>query len=106
MELCAYQAAKQFANLGTATLILAVRNIVKGEAAREQIIQEMGCRPDTVQVWQLNMSSYASIKDFAARVHHDLDRVDALIANAGMQTSEYVKEEEDESTVRSKSPIR
>ncbi|KAG7104101.1 Short chain dehydrogenase atnD like protein [Verticillium longisporum] len=45
------------------------------------------------------MSSYASVKAFAARVEAELDRVDMFCANAGIATSEYEPAEGNEKTI-------
>jgi retinol dehydrogenase 12 len=93
-----FEAVKHIVRLGASKVIIAVRSIEKGEAARKVVISETGCKPDIVEVWQLDLSSYQSVKSFAKRAQ-GLDRLDVLLENAGISTASYVVAEEDESTV-------
>lgn len=77
------EAARKFAELGCAKLILAVRTVSKGEAAKESIIKTSGRTQDFVEVWPLDLTSKASVRDFASRVN-DLERLDVLVENAGI----------------------
>ncbi|RYP41566.1 hypothetical protein DL767_000908 [Monosporascus sp. MG133] len=92
------EAARHFARLGVARLILAVRNLDKGQAAKQDIEATTG-RKDVIQVWQLNMSSYASVQEFAARVDAELDRVDIFLANAGVARTQFHMAEKDEEMI-------
>jgi len=92
------EAARHFVRLGASTVILAVRNIPKGESAKESIDASEKCSKDTVQVWQLDLSSYDSVKVFAKRVG-TLPRLDAIVENAGIATPEYKLAEGHESTI-------
>ena len=91
------EAARHFARLGAATVILAVRSIAKGEAAKQAIESSTGLE-NVVQVWQLDMSSYQSVLDFAARVE-GLERLDAAVLNAGINAGKWEVFEQDESTL-------
>ncbi|EGY23093.1 hypothetical protein VD0002_g3615 [Verticillium dahliae] len=93
------EAARHFARLGASRLILAVRSQEKGTAAKEDIESTTKCDTKVIQVWNLDMSSYASVKAFAARVEAELDRVDMFCANAGIATSEYEPAEGNEKTI-------
>ena len=68
-------------------MILAVRNTSKGEAAREYVEQQTG-RKDCMEVWQLDMASFESVKAFARRAA-GLERLDVLVANAGMWPTKF-----------------
>ncbi|KAF9767209.1 hypothetical protein IL306_000257 [Fusarium sp. DS 682] len=73
-------------------LIIAVRSEDKGNTAAEQL--RLLCRTATpkVEVWKLDMGSYASIEDFAKRCE-TLPRIDFVILNAGMgDTAFHVNE--------------
>lgn len=78
-------AAKKFAQLGAKKLILAVRNLEKGERAKSEILQ---CAPSKIdiQVWELDMSEFWSVRAFAKRVEHDLhdESLDIAVMNAGV----------------------
>lgn len=82
------EAARHFARLGAAKLILAVRNTKAGEAAKADIEQTTQCPPGTVEVWPLDLGDYASVKSFAARATRELERVDVLCENAGIAAFE------------------
>lgn len=93
------EAARHFARLGAARIILAVRSIEKGEAAKKSIDESLHLPLSHVLVWALDLSSYDSVKQFAARVDRELDRVDVVCENAGIATSTFRFAEDDESTI-------
>lgn len=76
------EAARHFVRLNAAKVILAVRSIKKGEDAKASIEQTTG-KKNIVEVWQLDMSNYESIKSFVMNCG-SLDRIDVLLANAGV----------------------
>lgn len=80
------EAARHFARLGAAKLILAVRNTAAGEAAKADIESRTDCAKDVVEVWPLDLGSYDSVKAFARRASAELERVDVLCENAGIAT--------------------
>jgi len=65
-----------------AHLILGVRDLKKGEAARAQIIAETGFS-GTLDVWDLDMARFESVKKFARRAE-TLERLDGALLNAGI----------------------
>jgi retinol dehydrogenase 12 len=85
------EAARHFFRLGAAKLILAVRNISKGEAGREDILRSVRTRTDAsaIEVWLLDMSSTALTLAFAERVRAELPRVDAVVLNAGISNKRF-----------------
>ncbi|KAK4460085.1 short-chain dehydrogenase [Cladorrhinum samala] len=96
------EAARHVARLGPHRLILAVRDEEKGEQAKRDIESNttgVTLPPGTIQVWKLDMGSYESVKQFAGRVTAELDRVDAVLLNAGINPSAFKIVEQDESTV-------
>jgi NAD(P)-dependent dehydrogenase (short-subunit alcohol dehydrogenase family) len=92
-------AARHIARLGAAKLILAVRSLEKGEAAKADIEQTTGCGKDVVQVWHLDMANYSSVLKFAERAERDLETVDVLLANAAIATARFTLAEGNESTL-------
>ncbi|KAK5123280.1 hypothetical protein LTR85_002710 [Meristemomyces frigidus] len=78
------EAARHVARLGASNLIIAVRDVAKGDAAKEDIERSTGCAKGTIQVWHLDMADYSSVIGFADRANKDLERVDVLLANAGI----------------------
>lgn len=91
------EAARHFTRLNAEKVILGVRSIEKGEAAKQSIEESTG-RKNVVEVWQLDLSSYQSTKDFARRVG-GLKRLDAIVENAGIATGAYKRFEDNESTI-------
>lgn len=81
------EAARHFVRLGASTLIIACRTVSKGEAAKKDIEQSTG-RTGVIQVWQLDLSSYASIKAFAQRCE-SLGRLDVVVENAGIAQGKF-----------------
>ncbi|MCJ1301241.1 hypothetical protein MMC08_004040 [Hypocenomyce scalaris] len=77
------EAALKFVTLDAKRVILAVRSLTKGETARRQI-EERTKRTGVVEVWELDMASFASVQAFAARVGRECERVDVLVLNAGL----------------------
>lgn len=73
--------ARELARNG-ARIILAVRNIQKGEAAAQQMT---GYETGQVEVRQLDLQDLSSVRQFADGV----DQVDILINNAGIMATPY-----------------
>lgn len=84
------EAARHYARLGAKRLILAVRNLEKGEAAKKDIATTAVSGVD-IQVWEIDMAQPLSIKAFAARLEGELDRVDIFHTNAGLVSATYKK---------------
>lgn len=81
------EAARHFVRLNASKVILACRSVDKGEAAREDI-EATTQRPGVAEVWQLDLTSFDSVKEFAARAAK-LDRLDVLINNAAVSTLKW-----------------
>jgi NAD(P)-dependent dehydrogenase (short-subunit alcohol dehydrogenase family) len=77
-----FKCAKHLVRLSAERVILAVRSLSKGDSAKAKIEAERG-RKDVAEVWALDLSSFESIKQFGDKVKK-LDRVDAMIENAGV----------------------
>ncbi|KAL9133436.1 MAG: hypothetical protein Q9175_005388 [Cornicularia normoerica] len=91
------EASRHFVRLDAAKVILAVRNLEKGEAAKTSIEQSTG-RTGVVQVWQLDLAHYESVTDFAKRAQ-GLERLDILVENAGIVTFKFSMMEDNESCI-------
>lgn len=75
-------------------LILACRSIKKGEAAKSRILSETDCGPHTnIEVWEVDLDRFESVRGFCERVNIELIRVDGFIANAGLETETYEESE-------------
>ncbi|RYC64864.1 hypothetical protein CHU98_g1347 [Xylaria longipes] len=96
------ESARYFYQLGSAKLILAVRTLSKGEAAKEDIVKSVRSRTDgasAIEVWALDASSTESVLAFAQRMK-DLSRVDVLLCNAGVNVKQYKLDEGIEQTMQ------
>lgn len=93
------EAVRWIVRLGASRVILACRNTDKGNAAAMNIQNSTGCSPDTLEVWKLDMSSYASVIAFAERAKIELPRLDALLANAGMMKNKFTMTEDNEESI-------
>ncbi|CAD6588713.1 MAG: hypothetical protein ASARMPRED_003701 [Alectoria sarmentosa] len=91
------EAARHFTRLDAAKVILAVRSLAKGEAAKRSI-EESTKSKGVVEVWHLDLGSYESVKEFAKKAE-GLDRLDAVVENAGIATNKYSALEDNESTI-------
>lgn len=95
-----YESARQLLALKLSHLILAVRSFDKGEQAASKLRQLFP--KAKIEVWKLDMCSYASIQSFAKRVDTDLKRLDIALLNAGLvkPTFDIVKETGHEETLQ------
>lgn len=92
------EAARHFARLNAARVILAVRSLSKGTAAADSI-HESTKRTGVVEVWELDLASYNSVQTFATRVYRELDIVHVVVENAGIATHNFSLAEADERTI-------
>lgn len=93
------EAARHFVRMGASKLILAVRSLEKGYDAQVDIESTTGCKKGVIEVYELDMASYASVQRFAERVNTQLERVDIFLANAGIAPAKYKTAEENESSI-------
>ncbi|KAI8577262.1 hypothetical protein K450DRAFT_213090 [Umbelopsis ramanniana AG] len=80
------EAARHYVNLDAKKVILAVRNLESGNDAKKSI-EETTKRTGVVEVWKLDMSSSASVLEFADKVNKELPRLDVAALNAGVATN-------------------
>lgn len=78
-----YEVAKHLLKLQAARVVIAVRDLGRGEAAKKTLETETG-RENAVEVFQLDLASYDSVRAFAGRCTRDLERIDGLVANAAV----------------------
>ena len=76
-----FEAAVALARLG-ADVTIACRNLQRAEAARTAIVERSAS--DRVDVMQLDLADFASIRSFAAVASERFDRIDVLLNNAGL----------------------
>jgi retinol dehydrogenase 12 len=92
-----FESAKYFYAMNPARLILAVRSISKGQEAKETILSSITKsappgqdRGETnVEVWELDLASFDSVKRFSEKCLRDLGRLDILLENARVIASEW-----------------
>ena len=93
-----YECTKHLLSMGVERIILAVRTPAKGEAALATLRRETG-RPSAGEVWQLDLTSLDSVEAFSKKVN-SLNRLDALICNAGVIMSQFTPAEGLEMTLQ------
>ncbi|KAL2852452.1 hypothetical protein BJY01DRAFT_96757 [Aspergillus pseudoustus] len=83
------ETARHISRLGAHKVILAVRNLASGEAAKQSIETSTGRAPGTcVEVWHLDLADTHSMLAFADKALA-LSRLDAFIANAAVATKVF-----------------
>jgi NAD(P)-dependent dehydrogenase (short-subunit alcohol dehydrogenase family) len=92
------EAARHFTRLGAETVVLAVRSLEKGEAAKQDIETSTG-RQGVVRVMHLDMASYASVLAFAETVASEFPRIDVALLNAGIVPNGWQMFEDDEASI-------
>ena len=93
-----YEASLHLSRLGVGKLIMAVRTPSKGDEARAKILASTGQPESSIEVWPIDMASYDSVKAFASRASQ-LPRLDGVLANAGIMTTNFSSSEGSESTL-------
>ncbi|KAH7327782.1 putative short chain dehydrogenase/ reductase [Stachybotrys elegans] len=83
------EASRHLVSLEASRVIMAVRNVSAGEEAKASIEASTGVG-GVAQVWKLDLSSYDSVKAFAAKAVSELDRIDACIHNAAVAETKNV----------------
>ena len=83
-----FEAAIKFVALGASTLIIGARNPEKAMKAKEAIEARTN-RRGVVQIWELDMNTYSSVKAFANRVNRDIEHLDIAELNAGLVKRKY-----------------
>ncbi|KAJ6442471.1 acylase ACY 1 [Purpureocillium lavendulum] len=82
------EAARHFVRLNAAKVILACRSVKRGDDAKRDI-EASEKRNGVIEVWQLNLGSFQSVKDFAARAAK-LERLDVLLNSASILVHDWV----------------
>lgn len=81
------EAAYKFAALGASKVIIAARDLGKGETTKTALEHRLG-RKGQLEVWELDMLSYESVVAFAKRANQ-LEQLDIVILNAGVRRTSY-----------------
>ena len=76
-----------------ATIIMAVRNTIKGKNVAEEIKKQ---NPNAkLEIREMDLSSLQSVNNFAEGVKSDYDKIDILINNAGIMTCPFDRTKDD-----------
>jgi len=91
-----FETARHFLSSGGIRLIIAARNVERGEKAKEELYKTAKITHDArIDVWELDMGSFESVKRFAKKVADEAaaDRVsiDYLFLNAGTASDKFSK---------------
>jgi NAD(P)-dependent dehydrogenase (short-subunit alcohol dehydrogenase family) len=87
------ETARVLASRG-ATVILACRDVAKGEAAADSIAVGSGVERDRLRVIRLDLASLASVSTAADEIRASYPRLDLLINNAGVMAIPFVRSED------------
>ncbi|KAJ5377360.1 uncharacterized protein N7496_004769 [Penicillium cataractarum] len=88
-----YEAAIKLLNLGVDSLIIGSRSLERGNRVKLEL-EKCTNRPGTIQIWELEMNSFQSVKSFANRANSELKRLDVALLNAGLWNREYLQSPE------------
>lgn len=77
------EVAKHIIRLGASKVIFGCRSVARGNEAKLEIETLLRCSPDIIQVWEVDLESPSSIKDFVHQAN-TLPRLDSFISNAGI----------------------
>jgi retinol dehydrogenase-12 len=91
------EAARHLLRLNASKVILAVRSLSNGNIARTNLEASTG-RSNAVQVCELDMADHESVRNFANQMEA-IERLDAVILNAGIYTQDFVLVDGHESTI-------
>ncbi|KAF9492244.1 NAD(P)-binding protein [Pleurotus eryngii] len=82
-----YETAKHFATMNPARLIMGCRNQAKGTKALANLQQSTGF--DTAELWLIDLCNFDSVKAFVDKFEKEVERLDILVANAGVVSMKY-----------------
>ncbi|KAL4250005.1 NAD(P)-binding domain superfamily protein [Abortiporus biennis] len=83
------EAAKHFARMNPARLILACRTYEKGQAAASQIKNETGY--EKTESWPIELTDFSTVRAFAERFEKEDVPLDILLNNAAVAIPKYEK---------------
>lgn len=84
------ETARVLASLG-ATVVLACRDVAKGEAAADRIAASSAVARGRLRVIRLDLGSLASVRAAADEIHSSCPRLDLLINNAGVMAIPFAR---------------
>lgn len=88
-----FETALQLLRLGADHIVLGVRSLTKGAAAKERLVEDMLVihhNPEAkVSVLECDLGDYASVVKFAGNVEKTVERLDVILLNAGVNVAKY-----------------
>jgi hypothetical protein len=84
------KAARHYAQLGVARLILAVKLESKGQNFKRDI--EASLAPHSkvhLDVWVLDLASFESVKEYGKRIYEELDSLDIAVLNTAISNTQH-----------------
>ncbi|CAF2066759.1 unnamed protein product [Rotaria magnacalcarata] len=67
-----------------ARVIMACRNLNRGQQASNQLVSETGCNENNIRLMECDLCSLDSVRAFAKLYNEEEERLDVLICNAGL----------------------
>ncbi|KAK0458351.1 uncharacterized protein EV420DRAFT_1480077 [Desarmillaria tabescens] len=96
-----FEAAKHFAKVNPAQLVLTAKNEAKGkEAVARMFLRSQRDWIHKSGIWIIDVANFSRVIAFVDRAESEFDRLDILVENAGMATLEYDELEDWERTHR------
>jgi NAD(P)-dependent dehydrogenase (short-subunit alcohol dehydrogenase family) len=88
-----YELSLQVLRLGATDLILAVRSLQKGSAARLELLADEQVRANNpaanIRVYELDLGDYDSVSTCATRILREEKKLDVLVLNAGINLAHF-----------------
>ncbi|PBK94509.1 NAD(P)-binding protein [Armillaria gallica] len=92
-----FEAAKHFARMNPARLVLTARDEAMGKQALAQIQSDTSY--SKAELWVIDLAKFSSVIAFADKAERELERLDILVESAGMITWKYEQVEGWEKTL-------
>lgn len=83
-----FEAALKYLNLGVKSLIIGCRDREVGRRAQDEL-ERRTRRLGVIQMWHLDMRTFKSVVEFAARVNKEVLHLDIALLNAGVFHRHY-----------------
>ncbi|KAH7144118.1 hypothetical protein B0J13DRAFT_675563 [Dactylonectria estremocensis] len=86
------EAARHYIRLGASRVILGVRSQSKGDEAKRNLTSSFSSdrlKSCTIDVWLIDLASFASVRSFADKIGQNLEKLDIAILNAAVSKDKY-----------------
>ncbi|OAQ98090.1 hypothetical protein LLEC1_06709 [Akanthomyces lecanii] len=96
-----FECTKHLVRLKASKIILACRNVAKGEDAALRIKQAILTSETELVVWHIDLANYGSVMAFAKRIQsQEIPHIDGFVANAGVEVDDFQLSEGIELTLK------